>query len=230
MISDSDNQSGKTESTYPIISFISRMVAHFVSVLFTAFIVYTAQPGSSLFSWHPTLMSIAFLCLLFEGILVFSPQSSLVSSLSRKAKLTAHWLFQVSALTFAVSGFLVIWYNKHLNNSNHFTTWHGLCGVVTVGYLFVQIMGGILGKYPQILNIFRIKVRLADLKIVHATSGLLAYLLVSITFMLAMFSTWFTSNITGTTWFGCFGCISCLALIVMNQVTTAYLPSGRPAK
>ena len=161
---------------------------------------------------------------------MFSPQNSLVSSLSRKAKLTAHWLFHVTAVTFALAGFLVIWYNKHLKNKNHFTTWHGLFGLITVGYLLIQMMGGVLGKYPQILNVFKIQVRLADLKMVHATSGLLAYLLVSVTLILAMFSNWFTSNITGTTWFGCFGCISCLALMVMNQVTNAYLPRGRPSK
>ena len=41
------------------------MVAHFVCLLFTAFIVYTAQPGSSKFLWKKS--AVAERCLVYDG-------------------------------------------------------------------------------------------------------------------------------------------------------------------
>lgn len=53
------------------------MVVHILSVAFTGFILYLASPGSDLFSWHPTCMTIAFMLLLLQAIVLFSPESSL---------------------------------------------------------------------------------------------------------------------------------------------------------
>ena len=53
------------------------MVVHIISVAFTGFIMYLANPGSDLFSWHPTCMSVAFMLLLLQAIILFSPESSL---------------------------------------------------------------------------------------------------------------------------------------------------------
>ena len=65
------------------------------------------------------------------------------------------------------------------------------------------------------------------MKLYHATSGLLAFTSISITVYLALFSTWFSSVATGTTWFACVACLSCMALTVMMQVTSNYLPQTR---
>ena len=53
------------------------MVVHILSVAFTGFILYLSNPGSDLFSWHPTCMTIAFMLLLLQAIVLFSPESSL---------------------------------------------------------------------------------------------------------------------------------------------------------
>ena len=53
------------------------MVVHILSVVFTGFILYLSNPGSDLFSWHPTCMTIAFMLLLLQAIVLFSPESSL---------------------------------------------------------------------------------------------------------------------------------------------------------
>ena len=42
------------------------MVVHVGSVLLTGFFVYLAVPGSDMFSWHPTCMSVAFVLLLLQ--------------------------------------------------------------------------------------------------------------------------------------------------------------------
>ena len=44
----------------------------------TKYQVYTAVPGSDLFSWHPTLMTIGFSLLMAQAIVIFSPVSSLL--------------------------------------------------------------------------------------------------------------------------------------------------------
>ncbi len=53
------------------------MVVHLLSVAFTGFIFWLAVPGSNLFSWHPTCMAVAFVTLLLQAIVIFSPESSL---------------------------------------------------------------------------------------------------------------------------------------------------------
>ena len=42
------------------------MVVHIASVAFTAGILYLAVPGSDLFSWHPTCMSVGFVLLVCQ--------------------------------------------------------------------------------------------------------------------------------------------------------------------
>ena len=51
------------------------MVFHLITGAITAFIIYTAVPGSDLFSWHPTLMTTAFCLLMSQAIAIFSPES-----------------------------------------------------------------------------------------------------------------------------------------------------------
>ncbi|GAB1609885.1 cytochrome b561 domain-containing protein 2-like [Argonauta hians] len=196
------------------------MVAHFVAVLFTGFIIYTASPGSSLFSWHPTLMAISFCFLMFEAILIFSPHSSLISLKSRSTKVTWHWVTLLVAFISAVGGIIIIYYNKALNNKSHFTSWHGLIGIITMVYFMLQLCGGLFVRYPKLIP----SIRLIDLRLYHATSGLVAFLLVCFTLFLSMYSNWFCKNITGTSWYACVGCIGLMTTMITNQVTSAYIP------
>ncbi|KAK6176135.1 hypothetical protein SNE40_014475 [Patella caerulea] len=200
------------------------MVAHFVTVLLTGFIIYTAwAPGASLFSWHPTFMAIAFMMLMFEGILMFSPQSSLVVNWSRSSKVTAHWICQTTGVVCALLGLAAIMYNKHLNDKPHFTTWHGLLGVMTVAFACFELLGGLCVKYSQTL-LKGIKIRLADLKMYHATAGLVLFILACVTTILGMFSNFYTRNVQGTSYYMSIACVALISLIITNQVTQSYLP------
>ena len=67
------------------------MVFHLITGAVTAFMLYTAVPGSDLFSWHPTLMTISFCLLMSQAIAIFSPESSLLHSSERKDKVQLHW-------------------------------------------------------------------------------------------------------------------------------------------
>lgn len=197
------------------------MVAHFATVLFTGFMIYSAVPGSSLFSWHPTLMSIAMMFLMFEAILLFNQQSSFFLSWDRVIRGTIHGYVMFTGVVCAVGGFLAVYINKNRNDKPHFQTWHSWFGAATLAYISLQVIGGISLKYH---NLFRIPIKLVDMKLYHATSGLVAFTLVSTTVYLALFSTWFSSVAVGTTWFACAACLSCIALTVMIQITTNYMP------
>lgn len=97
-----------------------------------------------------------------------------------------------------------------------------------MSYIVVQSIGGSFVKYEFLRSL--IKMRLADLKLYHATSGLIAFTLVTVTLMLAMYSTWFTSSVDDVLWYACAAAVSFMAVIVMNQITSEYLPKTRTQK
>nr|XP_022296974.1 cytochrome b561 domain-containing protein 2-like isoform X2 [Crassostrea virginica] len=173
-------------------------------------------------------MAIAMGLLMFEAITVFSPSSSLIVSWQRSTKANIHGFMIAASMCAAIAGFIVIYYNKELNNKEHFTTWHGTMGLITFVWACVQCTGGVLLKYNWLISSW--KIRLADMKLYHATAGLCAFTFVSVTIVLALFSDWFNSVAMGTTWWGAFATLGCLSLMVMQQITTAYLPQSRIIK
>ncbi|XP_078595293.1 transmembrane reductase CYB561D2-like [Branchiostoma floridae x Branchiostoma japonicum] len=206
-------------------SFALGMVAHAAAVILAAVVIYTAWPGSSLFSWHPTLMVTGYGLLMTEAILMFSPESSLMINAMRKSKVRFHWILQAGAVVCAVGGLMAIYLNKERMGKDHFVSWHGLIGVTTVVFSVVQSMGGINLLYPKLLKSW---MTLAQLKMYHATFGLLGYALACGSLALGINSNWFSQEVEGMLWVVCLCCPAILALVIMQQVTTAYL--GRRIK
>ncbi|XP_041046744.1 cytochrome b561 domain-containing protein 2 isoform X2 [Carcharodon carcharias] len=196
--------------------------AHLLSLGFPIGMAVVSKPGSSLFSWHPFLMALAFSFIMTQALLLFSPETSLIMSYSRKIKVRAHWLLQGLASTCAILGLAIISFNKYLNDKPHFTSWHGLVGLVTVLYICMQSIGGVSLLYPKLMNW-----SLSKLKLYHATSGLVGYLLGCTSLLLGMCSTWFTETVTGITWYLAVCCPVLLALVIMNQISNAYLKKKR---
>ena len=155
-----------------------------------------------------------------EAILVFSQESSLLRKAAHSTKVNSHVWGMVLALVCACIGVFAIWYNKELNNKPHMTSWHGTLGYATLVYVAVQCVAGVFVKYHGILAAY---LKPVQLKMYHATSGLLLYSLVCLSLVLGMFSTWFSSNITGTSWWACAACPALLVLMAMNQITQRYL-------
>ncbi|XP_018429355.1 PREDICTED: cytochrome b561 domain-containing protein 2 [Nanorana parkeri] len=195
---------------------ISGAAAHVATFAFTIFMIYVVHPG--LFSWHPFLMTLAFSFFMTEAVMVFSPDS-LLRSLSRKSRTRAHWVLQLLALLCALLGLGIIYANKVFQEKAHFSTWHGLVGLLTVLWTLVQNLGGVTLLYPKLLQ----RWTLATRKLYHATSGLLGYLLACGSLMLGMCSLWFTANVTGVAWYLCALSPVLTGLVVMNQVSYAYL-------
>ncbi|NWW79413.1 C56D2 protein, partial [Climacteris rufus] len=214
----------ETESRlYRSLRVASGAAAHLVALGFPAAVAVLARPGSSESVW-PVLIPLLsappqFSFLMTEALLIFSPETSLLRSFSRKVRVRAHWALQLLALLCALLGLGIITYNKHLNGKGHFVTWHGLTGLLAVLYAGGQCAGGVLLLYPKLMKNWT----LAKLKLYHATSGLVGYLLGCASLMLGMCSLWFTTTVTGVSWYLAMLCPIITSLVIMNQVSNAYL-------
>ncbi|XP_068171891.1 transmembrane reductase CYB561D2 isoform X2 [Antennarius striatus] len=178
---------------------------------------------SCLFSWHPFFMTLSFSFFMTEAILLFSPQGSLIRKFPHKTKGQVHWILQSACLCCAILGVTAIIYNKYLNDKPHFTSWHGLLGVITVFVVVWQSLAAVPLIYHSLVKGWS----LAKLKRYHAASGLVTYLLGSISLLFGLNSTWFTASVSGYAWYLSALCPALTALVVMNQVTGAYMARKR---
>ena len=122
----------------------------------------------------------------------------------------------------------VVWHQVKENQQKpHFTSWHGLLGLVTVGYSCLQLLGGATVKYHNTFASL-IRMRLADHKMTHAVSGVVAFTLVTATLMCALFTDWLSQRMQGLAWYVCSMAVCWMALVVMNQVTSAYAARFTP--
>lgn len=158
-----------------------------------------------------------------EAILLFSLHSSPAGKLKHQVKSRLHWILQCSCVSCALLGLGAIFYNKHLNGKPHFSTWHGLVGVVTVCVVAVQSVAALPLIYHKLAKGWS----LAKLKRYHAAAGLVTYLLGSASLILGACSAWFTSSVGGNAWYVTVLCPAVAAFTVMSQVTNAYMAKKR---
>lgn len=158
-----------------------------------------------------------------EAILLFSPHGSPIKRFSHKTKGRVHWILQGLCVSCAVLGIAAIAYNKHLNGKAHFTSWHGLLGLLTVCVVCLQSLAAV----PLIYHSLAKGWSLAKLKRYHAASGLVTYLLGSGSLLLGLSSAWFTASVGEYTWYLSALCPAFPALYMMNQVTRAYMAKKR---
>lgn len=154
---------------------------------------------------------------------MFSPESSFYKQCSRPTKRTIHWVVMGIGNVCATVGILAIYTHKEDVGKQHIKTWHGLIGYGTWAYGLLQSCGGtslILGWIPKGVTPYRMKAY-------HATSGLVCFSLMCFSLWLGMWSNWFVRTVTGTSWYACLACPMIMSLIVMNQVTQAYLPANK---
>ncbi|XP_028680523.1 transmembrane reductase CYB561D2 [Erpetoichthys calabaricus] len=204
---------------YSILRRVSGVIAHALCLVFTVFIAVLARPGTSLFSWHPFLMTLSFSLFMTEAVLIFSPDSSPIQKFSHKMKGRYHWILQALAVSCGSLGWAAIFYNKQLNQKPHFATWHGLIGLLTILYAVMQSLGGISLLYPKLADGWS----LAKLKRYHSTSGLVCYLLGCTSLLLGMSSLWFTTAVHSLGWYAATLCPVLCGLVIMNQVSSIYV-------
>jgi len=92
----------------------------------------------SLFSAHPLLNSSAIL-LLTESILVLQPTHT---ATQKKSGTITHFALNQLALDALIAAFIIIEYNKFDHGAVHFTSVHGVLGLVTYILLLIQALVG----------------------------------------------------------------------------------------
>ncbi|KAE8623508.1 hypothetical protein XENTR_v10005635 [Xenopus tropicalis] len=202
---------------------LSGILAHILALGFTVFLIILARPGTSLFSWHPIFMAVAFCLCMTEAVLLLSPETSPLCPLSRKSKTRLHWLVQLCVPLLAGIGFAFIVCSKNRSEQLHMTSWHSILGVFTLGATFCQAVCGLALLCPRLARISAV----SRLKLYHATCGLLVYLLATSTVLLGLCSDWFQAQIKGPVWYICLALPLYPALIIMNQVLDIYLPKRK---
>lgn len=199
---------------------VAVIAAHVIALGLTIVISLLSRPGTSLFSWHPVCMAIAYCLCLTEGILLFSAEGNTFCFKSRKGKVRLHWFIQALVLVAAATGVGFMVASKNLSERPHLATWHSLLGVGTLAATLLQAACGICLLLPKLLRV----ASPARLKLYHATCGLVVYLLATVTVVAAVFTEWFQATVKGVVWYAFVVLPLFPALVVMNQITNAYLP------
>lgn len=168
-----------------------------------------------------------FAFLMTEAILMFSPQSSVFPSSTRATKAQIHWMIQAASITCTSLGFAAIFYNKNQRGKDHFTSWHGLFGLVTMILVLLQAFQGI-SIYYQKFSLM--KASLGQRKQLHALVGVLVFTLACFTIVLGYFSNWFVKNVNDAVWWG--SVLSTLAMtgVIMGQVANEFVAKNKPLK
>ncbi|KAI1893175.1 hypothetical protein AGOR_G00141200 [Albula goreensis] len=106
--------------------------------------------------------------------------------------------------------------SKHVSERPHMVSWHSVVGAFTMAVSVLQGGAGLwlaLSPRPS-----------PHLRLYHSTCSLLVYLLVVAVVMLAMFTDWFQATVRGPLRLPLVLLPLLPALVVMSQVTRAYLP------
>ncbi|XP_028303329.1 putative transmembrane reductase CYB561D1 [Gouania willdenowi] len=198
--------------------------AHVTGLGLTVFFSVLSRPGTSLFSWHPVCMSAAYCLCLTEGVLLVSPDAPLVCFKSRTMKLLLHWFFQALVLIAGSTGLCFMVASKNVSEHPHLTSWHSVMGVATLAVNVLQALCGVGVAFSTPL---RLSASLPKLKLYHATCGLVLHLLATVTVTTAMFSDWFQAIVRGPVWWLLLFLPLFPGLVVMNQITSAFLSRKR---
>jgi len=193
-----------------------KMVVHLIALAVPAVVVGTALWHYTFFSWHPICLSIAYGFLMSQGILLFSSHSSLIPNATRSKKVNYHAYILLTMLAIIYVGQTVIYLVKESNGKAHFTTWHGVIGLMTVMYTTIQVMAGVFVKYAHMVKLPK-SLPLIDLKLYHGASGCTLSILSCVTLILGLSSNWFVDNVNEYVRGLCMVAVVILGLTVLNH-------------
>ncbi|CAH1169630.1 unnamed protein product [Phaedon cochleariae] len=166
-------------------------IAHVSVLLFVVLILYLCfcRPFE-FFTWHPLLLSLGWMLLMTEGVLIISKENPIGRRLrlNHTLKLRYHWIIIAIALALILAGFLVIVINKNNLNKQHFKTWHGLFGLLGIIGCLPAVMNGTAALFDAELKSF---IKPSTIKLIHQASGSVAFIFGGLAVILSVYSKWF---------------------------------------
>ncbi|KAJ6646071.1 putative transmembrane reductase [Pseudolycoriella hygida] len=188
-----DMKSNHREETYLTWkTMLYNATIHSAVVGFTVYItILCFSKGTTLFSYHPSLMLAGFLICTTEAILCFSSENIFTRYCNHKQRMTLHWILQTIGASLIGIAFAVIIASKNSNKKRHFATWHGIFGLVAIVASVLAIFGGVVAKYSFSL---RQIIRPVTIKVLHSLFGVVVYSLMIFTVLLGVYSNWFKRN------------------------------------
>ncbi|CAG5009407.1 unnamed protein product [Parnassius apollo] len=130
------------------------LASNLCALLFISIIIYCCfGDGVSLFSFHPSLMSLGWLMIMTSAINAITPGDLATEWMPIRLRSARHWVLQLLAVTIITIGFIVILSNKIINNKPHFVTLHAKFGLASLIFMSLTSLGDELSasvqKLPQ---------------------------------------------------------------------------------
>lgn len=142
----------------------------------TIYMFYDSFEVETLYSWHPSFLTLGFSLLMAESILVLS-SDNILAFLHPRVKKTVrehHWIIQIVAAICNLVGFVTIIVNKNRGGRSHFRSNHAIVGLVAIVLSFVTCAGGFITLYATELKEW---IRPSHNKLIHTIVGILTFVL-----------------------------------------------------
>eukprot|EP01023_Acetabularia_acetabulum_P036230 TRINITY_DN3425_c0_g1_i2.p1 TRINITY_DN3425_c0_g1~~TRINITY_DN3425_c0_g1_i2.p1 ORF type:complete len:300 (-),score=38.26 TRINITY_DN3425_c0_g1_i2:403-1302(-) len=170
------NSAGTREQNYRL--------SHVLAILFSVSLIVSVS-NKSLFSYHPTFMTLGYVVFMAEGVIA-GIKFRRLDGKDRAKAITTHAMWQLSAVSSILIAFTLIYYNKMLMGKPHFTSWHAKFGLATVIFsVITPILGatafrtlGLLQKFEEKTQVF--------LKKAHRNMGAIVWMVSLFTIELAL--------------------------------------------
>ncbi|XP_058798607.1 transmembrane reductase CYB561D2-like isoform X1 [Phymastichus coffea] len=169
------------------VAFVFSMLTHILLLVSVLYIVGLGFQNYQLFSWHPICMALSAGFLLIEGVYAISGEAFVSKKLTRKNRITLHWILHLVGLILMTIGLVITIVNKNKLGKDHFVTTHAQLGLAVFVIVWVIAAFGILANNAQW---FYPTVRPVLLKVVHSCAGICMVILLLATVINGTYTKW----------------------------------------
>lgn len=167
-------------------------------VVFVMAYQFVEPSWRNVFQYHPLMMTVAFIGFLPEIVHLSNNFRRCRSMTDRQQTVDQHLQFAVAMKIVSLLGFAAIEVSKIQRHKRHFTTWHGLIGLMCVIALVLQVIIGIVYHY-RIFPVKKFPGLFSLLRKAHQWLGLALVGLGALSFYLGM-QTHFAVRAVGDPW------------------------------
>lgn len=160
---------------------VSQGIFQFLLAIFvtsTVWIVAINRNWNELHTWHIFLSTTGFSFFMAEAVAVFSPGNVFVLGFSKKTRGFIHGVLMTFATIAVIAGISVKIQDKVNNSRSHFTSTHGITGLVAFLLTMLSFLLGFLAAFSKLT--YRLGIKPVWIKHFHNFLGIAAYVLGSI--------------------------------------------------